>query len=353
MNPGDRGLWHVRSYRPGDERAIVELFREAYGRTITEAYWRWKLKAQPSPVDNVGLAVGEDDRPVFHLAGIPCRFQMGPHQVTVMVAVDAMTTPRLRRRGLLATVGHETLERWREGGVALALGLPNEQYNKSVLGWQTLFPCRWLVHVFRPERILARRLGWSSLGRWRLLGTLWSAAWHRTSSHPAGLVVRELDAASPALDALWQRCRRAIRFSVVRDRGWVAWRYFAAPHVRYRVLLAERGGEAAGYAAYTVRGSGERRWGIIAELFAAPGDRAVAEALTMDVVRRLGSEDVDGVATLATPGTWLYRVFRRAGFLFSWGAFSVECVLFTPELALADLRDRKAWYLAGGDFDVV
>lgn len=353
MNSTAADAWRVRDRRFGDEAAFVALFEAAYGRPITEEYWRWKLDTQPSPVENIGLAVSADDRPVFHIGGIPCRFQIGGQLATVMVAVDAMTAPQFRRRGLLTTVGRKTFERWRMAGIAMALGLPNEQYNKSVLGWQTLFPFRWLLRPLRPEALLARRLGVPLLGNARFLRSLWNGLWHRPWCRSGGIAIRELEGAGRELDLLWERCREGIALSMVRDRSWVAWRYFAAPHVQYRVLMAWRGGEPAGYAAYCIRGSGDRRWGMIPEVFAAPRDAPVVRALIDEVVRRLRAADVDGVATLALPGTWLYRAFRRAGFLFSWGAFSVECVPFAPSLRLDQLRDRERWYLAGGDFDVI
>lgn len=345
--------WRARPYRPGDEKHLAVLFEEVFHHPMSEDHWRWKFKALSSPVENVGLAVDPADRPVFQIAGIPCRYQLAGREGTVMVAVDAMTAPACRRQGALKQVGRALFESWRAAGVSMAIGLPNEQYNKAVLGWQTLFPFRWLLRPLRPEALLARRLGLPLLGDARFLGRLWNGLWHRPRGRSGGIAIRELEGAGRELDLLWERCREGIALSMVRDRSWVAWRYFAAPHVQYRVLMAWRGGEPAGYAAYCIRVSGDRRWGMIPEVFAAPRDAPVVRALIDEVVRRLRSADVDGVATLAVPETWLYRAFRRAGFLFSWGAFSVECVPFAPSLRLGQLRDRERWYLAGGDFDVI
>src|SRR5262245_55554492 len=40
--------WTMRPYHPGDERDLVVLFQRVFGRPITEAHWRWKLKQLPS-----------------------------------------------------------------------------------------------------------------------------------------------------------------------------------------------------------------------------------------------------------------------------------------------------------------
>src|SRR3954469_21051885 len=101
--------WTIRAYRPGDEGALVALFERVFGRPITEAYWRWKLKRLPSPVENVWLAVC-DDAPIFHYAGIPTRYRLPAGEVTAMVSVDTMTAPEFQRRGLLSTVGRHAYE---------------------------------------------------------------------------------------------------------------------------------------------------------------------------------------------------------------------------------------------------
>ena len=331
----------------------MELFGEVFGRPITAEYWCWKLKGMPSPVDNVGLAAGDDDRPVFHLGGIPCRFQIGSRQATVMVAVDAMTAPAYRRRGILTTVGQDLFRRWRESGIAMALGLPNEQWDRAGFGWQTLFPLRWRLRLLHPERFLAGRLGWPWLRRWQVAGRALEALWGSPRSGAGGVRVREIDAAGPELDEAWDRCRTGIGVTPVRDRAWVAWRYLSAPHLRYRVLLAERAGRPVGFAAYGVRGTADRRWGLIPELLASPGDLPTSRCLLGEIVYRLGQEDVDGIAALAVPHTRLDRLLRRQGFLWSRGAFSVECMLFAPWLRLQDLRAPGAWHLTGGEFDAI
>jgi hypothetical protein len=341
--------WRARAFRPGDEAGIVRLFEQVFGRPITVEYWRWKLRTRPSPVDNVGLAVGDDDRPIFHLGGMPCRFQIGSHEATVMVAVDGMTAPAYRRRGVLTTVGQGLFQNWREAGIAMALGLPNEQWDRTGFGWQVLFPLRWRVRLLHPERILARRLGLPWLRRWRLWDTLRGPG--KPGTHDVR--IREIDRAGPELDEVWERCRSKAGVSPVRDREWIEWRYLRAPHLRYRVLLAERAGQPVGFAAYGVRVTPGRRWGLIPELLASPDDLPTARSLLQGMVYRLAQEDVDGISALAIPHTWLDRLLRRQGFFWSKGAFSVECVIFAPWLRLEDLRLPGIWHLTGGEFDVI
>jgi hypothetical protein len=49
----------------------------------------------------------------------------------------------------------------------------------------------------------------------------------------------------------------------------------------------------------------------------------------------------------------MYQTFRRAGFLFSWGSFTVQFVPLAPDLPSNILRNPQSWNMAGGDFDVI
>src|SRR5258706_11274886 len=170
--------WSIRAYRPGDERALVALFERVFGRAISEAHWRWKLKQPASPVENVWLAV-HGDAPIFQYAGIPTRYRLPTGEVTAMVSVDTMTAPEFQRRGLLGSVGRHVYETWRAAGVPFVIGLPNERWGSraGALGWEPLFSLQWLARPLRPEAILARRLEWPAPARLTALGVLWDGIW--------------------------------------------------------------------------------------------------------------------------------------------------------------------------------
>jgi hypothetical protein len=371
--------WSIRAYRPGDERALVALFERVFGRAITEAHWRWKLKQPASPVENVWLAV-DADTPIFQYAGIPTRYRLpvagmnkeqrtknreqepsdrrelpGASEVTAMVSVDTMTAPEFQRRGLLGGVGRHVYETWRAAGVPFVIGLPNERWGSraGALGWQPLFDLQWLARPLRPEAILARRLKWPALARLTALGALWNGVWRIRAGGDPVVRARLVDRAGPEFDRLWQRCGAEVPVSVVRDSAWVNWRYLAAPAFAYRVLLAERDGQPVGYAAYRVEEHPGGRAGFIAELLVARDDELGRRALIACLLAALRAEGADNAITLAIPGTALYRSLQGAGFLRGRGAFSVQIVPLDPALPMDLLRDPQSWDMAGGDFDVI
>jgi GNAT superfamily N-acetyltransferase len=343
--------WTVRPYQPGDEPALVDLFQRAYRRTISEAHFRWKLKALPAPAENVWLAV-TDGGVIAQYASIPVRYRLPDREAVLMVGADVMTAPEYRRRGLFTALARVAYDAWRRAGVPFTLGLPNEQWGsrKAALGWTVLFSLQSLVRPLRPERILARRLRAPVVGRLRWPGELWNRWLDRRSA--AAIEVRPVSAAGPEFDRLWAAHGDAFRISPVRDAAWVRWRYLTAPAFDYRVLLAERAGRAIGYAALRLDESGAARVGTIAEIFADPSDETACRALLRRCVDALRSADVEQVVALAIPGTPHWRACRAAGFL-PRHAFTVEVSVFDAAVPMDVLRDPSHWSLAGGDFDVV
>jgi hypothetical protein len=344
--------WHARPYRPGDEQTLVALWTEAFGREMTEEHWRWKAKGRPTPVENVGVAVAADDRPIFQFVGIACPAVVLGSPRTVMVGADVVTAPAFRRRGVFTTTARRLFDSWREAGVALVLGLANDRWRAQAdaLGYERFFPLRRMVRVLRPERVLARRAHLPGLAHLRSVGQLWNRVWDRAA--PPEIAVRPLTGATPEIDAVWRRAMPLVPISLVRNRAWVAWRYSDCPYRSYQIMLAERAAGPVGYAVHsTVRQNGAT-FVLVPEIF-APGDPLALRALIRDLVARGVAEDADTVVTHAVPGSSVERELKRAGFLSGGGGWPLEVIQLDPTIPRAALRDPACWWLAGGDFDVV
>lgn len=352
---GEQPLCRVRPYRPGDEPEIVRLYERSLGRGVEAGHWRWKFARRPSPAPNVWLAVDAGERPCFHYAGMPCQvvFPGGPRHA--MVLVDIMTEPRRRRQGILTAGAAVANEAWKRAGVALVMGLPNEQWGTrlSALGYRPLFRMRWLVCPLRPELLLARRLGVPALAGLKRAGDLWNALRGTFTRRHATLELGDAERAGEEFDALWQVCAAEGRLSVLRGSEWVSWRYFSVPGVAYRVITARRSGRLAGYLAYRAQDVGGRRTGLIAELVTPRADAAARRALLGAALDRLRDLGAVTVRALAAPGSELHRSYRRAGFVLRQGAFTFYCGLFAADLGFDEIRDPRRWQLHGGDFDVV
>jgi Acetyltransferase (GNAT) domain len=168
--------YRLRSWRPEDEAAVLMLFERCFGKRVSAAHWRWKLKGRSGKIENVWLAaVGE--QLVFQYAGIEMPFRMFDQLTSMMVSVDTMSAPDYRRKGLLTEIASEVYEGWRRQGSAFVMGLPNQQWGSrlAALGFGILFPYQWLTLPVRPQALLARQVRMPSLVHLRPLESLWHA----------------------------------------------------------------------------------------------------------------------------------------------------------------------------------
>jgi hypothetical protein len=343
----------VRPYHERDVPQLVALFTRVFGSDISAEHWRWKLTANPSPACNVWLAVAEG-KPVFQYAGIAQRYQLGGSIAIGFVSVDTMTDPDFRRRGLLTQVATRAYESWRAADAAFVIGLPNQQWGSraAALGWQELFPLRWLARPLAPEAYLARRLRMPWLARIPGLDAAWNKWFDRRLRPSAEVEVAEVARADAGFDELWQRLRSAFSFSTVRDSAWVNWRFADSPSRRYQLLAARRAGRVVGYLAFRRVESGRRVTVHLAELVAEPHDGAARASLLVALMARARADRAELLVTLAIPGTALDRELRRAGF-FAGPEFSVQAVPFAGSPPIEVLRQRERWFMTGADYDVV
>lgn len=354
--PSADGLPVLRPARPGDEAALVALFAAAYGHSMSEALYRWKLGGLPSPTPNVWVA-WEQDRPIFHYASVPTPYQTPDGEAILMTGADLMTAPDQRRRGLLTAYAPQVYATWSQAGLPFTIGLPNERWGSRAdyLGWQPLLPLAWLIIPLRPEALAARRLRLPFLARAAVVSRVWQSRWRRPL--PSGLTIQAVDAADARFDELWQTAHPRQGYCVQRDRRWVSWRFLSAPanerRWRCRLLLTCRGKQPVGYAAYRVQSEAGRVTGFLADLFTAPADASARQALLTQALRLLYDLGAEKAVTLAVPQTPLHHSLAQVGFRPALGAFTVKARPLAQPLDLDALRDPAQWYLTGSDFDVI
>lgn len=353
--------WKLRPYRAGDEARLVALFARVFGQDHSVDWWHWKLKGRASNIENVWVAVTDDERIIAQYAGIPVRMKLGAQEHAAMVSVDTMTDPQFRRRGILTELANAAYSSWADAGVAAVIGLPNQQWGSrtAALGWERLFPLPWLRWVLRPDQVIAHsgRLPGYVLAPTAALASIFSRLNHRIvkgrlAAHAHNYLVNPPEKPGD-FDRLWAIVGPEYQNLAVRDAEWVSWRYIEPSEPGYHLLMAYLSGEPVGYLAYRIVRIGAKNTGLIADLFVAPADQAATNALLLRALDDLWARKATTVATTAPPGTSLFRLLRAAGFGLGPGSFSFEIVPLDRTLDLAVLQDPATWQLSPGDFDIV
>lgn len=310
----------IRSYQPGDEVAIVELFQKTFGRSMSLAFWAWRFRDNPIGRVLIDLAWSGDVL-VGHYAVSPVMVWMGGQERLTALSMTTMTHPDYRGRGLFVTLAKSVYRRMADEDLAMVWGFPNAISHRGFvcnLAWVDIHE----VPIFR--RVLAE-------GR----------SMPEPSAHVC--VLSNLDS---RLDRLWDEVKGRHRILTKRDSRYLGWRYTAHPEQQYTVLGHVQDDRLLGYAVC-------KRY---------QNDVDLVDILSVD--DEVGLNLVCGVAQWAVRehavalNMWLnvmlslHHKLEKIGFRNSepityFGARVLQVGINSP-----DVRDFKNWYLTMGDSDV-
>jgi len=306
------------------------LLGEEEGQLVgLRALLRWRLEAG-APLRTFGLrTLGEGNQSQGSGAGdghlaqaawgeIPA-LEGGSHTLAVLRAVDTVTHPAWRQRGIFTRLTQAGLEAARAAGVALVFNTPNRNSLPGYLkmGWRRVGRLPVQVQVPRPLRFA------TGLARAKLLGRPLA---------PAGSVEPWLSPPLPAavfldqatgLEALVARdaTLRGPGWRTVRSPDFLRWRYAAHPYVTYYVeAVWEQGhGGPMARAGISVRGvlfwRLQMRFGLweltLCDLLLAEPDLMLVAELVAGARRRLAA---DYLIACFSPASVQGQLLRRLGF---------------------------------------
>jgi hypothetical protein len=333
---------------------MLRLFAEGGFAATSDARFRWQVLSRPSPAPTAWVAES-DGRIVGTYCGTPVPLRLCATEALGIHGSHAMTSPALRRQGILTAVAGAAQAAWAAAGFRLQIGVPWGTWGsrRQALGWVKVTDLIWLQRWLAPERAVVRRLKlpWAA----RMVPRVWDRFFGLVGKQPPaspGVHIRILAAPEPALDHFWAKVAPAWKHAVIRDAAWLGWRYFSAPGDAYRVLLAERAGQPVGYVALKIETSqsGGSVQGWVADLLAAsPADEG---ALVRASLAHLRGAGVERVRALVAPESRMQQALSAAGFS-GRGGGEFGVVPLDPSLPIHEVSRADGWLIAGGDFDVV
>lgn len=272
-----RDGYAVRSYRPGDEAALLALFHEAFPHDDRElAHWFWKYRDHPQGGPFLSVAVGADGRIGAHYGAYPVPFLDSTGSALRTFEAfhigDTMTARWARRVGrrrttLVARTAQHFYHRHCAHRIGFNYGFNTGKihrfYLRLVPGSEYLEPAAYRVLELaqrrpRPPGFLDRRV--------------------------RGARVERVEAIDGEWDELFERAAPAYSLLTVRDRRQLQWRYFDRPDVDYLLLAVRRRDRLVGWGAFLRRGDA-LIWG---DALFDPDHRAAVSAL---LAGALGTEE--------------------------------------------------------------
>ena len=216
------GRWIIRPYQPGDEGAILDLFRRVFGVDRSLEHWRWKFQDNP-----FGLYVRVAETPsgelIGHYGTLPVLMKWGDRSLILTQIIDVMVDPQsrrgLKRPGLFAALSECSIASIGSPGRASGgYGFPTPEHlriGRRASGYVSLHPVQTLVKDLNNGQGKGGQRAWL-------------------------LAAEELLRFGAELDCLWQRCQQGSSVGIIRDARYMNWRYVERPDVTYRLLAARR-----------------------------------------------------------------------------------------------------------------
>ncbi|MGH8892862.1 MAG: GNAT family N-acetyltransferase [Actinomycetes bacterium] len=272
----------LRAATPEDQTDVLDLVGSVMGWGSDDAaarMWRWKHvdnPAGPSPT-----WVAEDDgRVVGVRVFLRWCFDSDDGPRIAVRAVDTVTHPDYRGRGLFRRLTLLALDDLAAEGVDFVFNTPNDQSRPGYLsmGWQPVSKLPVRVHAVGVTGAFA-------MARNRV---------------PSELESLPTDIGVPAGDGLDDDAVAALESApgtglrTRRSAGYLRWRYSGHPELRYRVVRLSTD-PAEGIAVVRMRRRGTAVEATVAEL--AVPDRRAARRLVSTLARRAGAS-----YALALPG---------------------------------------------------
>jgi hypothetical protein len=295
----------VRAYRPGDEHAILTLWRAVWcgdaglpPRSLE--HWRWQFADWPWGMQVVVAELVETGEIVAHYCGIPTRIVVFGREALATHNPDSMVHPAhrqgLQRQGPFLASARAYYEAFGERpGIDCNFGFPNRaalRVGVALLGYLPVTERMPALHfnLFAdPERRGFRPV------------------------REAGMsVVRVREVASDA-DALWRACAQEAGIALVRDRRYLSWRYGASPAP---CVIAEARDARSTLRGLIVLRAGWQRQPILAilDLLAPAADAAAVSALLEHALELAFELRMGRVEGWGMPASGLARTAQALGF---------------------------------------
>ena len=232
----------------------------------------------------------------------------------------------------------------------------NEASRRSGVNLRTDYEPR-IVPLVKPmplQLLFGRRAGGHGCEIWSNVASSVARFLSCMASVSAGRIeATEVDAFDDRMDVFWQRVKGDYPVILVRDLRYLRWRFMQRPDVKYRILLAMRGEEVAGYMVFRSVQRKKLVAGYLVDFLVEGRSLRLLSVLAAEAVARLRKEGATFVICLATDQSYR-KMLHLLGFLpWYWGAIGYLAVhADQAEPKLPDLGNTHKWFLTLGDGDI-
>lgn len=339
------------------------------GEDLSSAgYLSWMYDRNPNG-QAIEFVTKTGDLVTGHCAAVPVRSKIGAGIRAASVAVNGMTHPDFRGRGIFSRLYGEITAGSARSGMVLTFGFPNSNSLGACLrhlNYREIGELPLWILPFDIAAILASRGSTRGTSLGRAAGRLGSPflrlgqALLRPRRAGGDLTIEKTAEFGPEFEGFWNEVKDSYRNCLVRDPAYLNWRFSRHPTRSYEILIARSDGRPAGYlVGRRVKIEG-LSWAMIVDLVVADSaeGKAAAKRLAAAYCREARASGIALVGTLMPKVSPAAKALRRLGFLVCPQKllprrFPILLSWNGPETAPGDIFEASAWFITLGDYDAV
>lgn len=320
-----RESWVCRDYRRGDERQILTLFREVFGREMGFSFWRWRFAQNPCGEGIIKLLF-DDNSLIGHYAVIPMNVRVEDKPVKAVFSMTTMTHPDHSGQGIFTYLAEETYKLCREKGFLFVYGFPNKN---SYYGF-------------------THKLGWQGQGKMTILEKQLQP---KEEKRTMGRAVRQIEYFDNAVNLLWDEVKRDYTIIAERTQEFLNWRFAENTDVRYiKYVVPGSSGHILGYAILKVYIRQDMTVGHIVDILSV-ADKEVVKILLEHTYDYFLERGIGHISCWIPKNCFYNGILEEEGFIRKETETYFGVRLFEHTASLRSTEQLSNWFLTMADSD--
>lgn len=349
-----QGLFYIRPYRKGDERLILQGWKQAFGKEMSLEEWRWKYEHCPGGFRCL-LCTFEEKEIAVHYAAQVYPASLFGEKVLGLHLTDTFSLPAYRwaiggKYGLLVKVGLFFLKSYLEEFPASEDFIIDDKVPKAAFHYG--FPG---VRHFRLGELLLhyRKIRKDAFYlRWNSTSYLKNPLKKRNYfSYTDKLSPKDITIYADLFDKFWEKIEKRYQpFAVIRNWQYIKWRYLSSPKSEDYIFFIRKRGLIKKYiTAWAVGTPSLREENVFSLLEVWAENERELEDLLFVVLKDLHMRNLNGEVWLSASYPWIKVFFDHAFYPSKEPLGIIPGVKIDRPGFSPDLEDRFWWTMGESD----
>jgi hypothetical protein len=358
----------IRDSIHGDEESIAVLLHNNFPNSpapeIIQKTWRWQFRNAFSK--NSGVAVAERGSDIvaqYAVMWVPMTYK--GRLIEGAISTATVTDKSARGQGLFTTLAVKVYQDIAAESAKIIFGFPNGQSINGFikhLEWFEVAPFPLYIKPVDTTVLVRKMIGDNAVAR--LMGSIGNFLLRhivealQIRHRQTNITFRQVNDIPDALGTLWETTFIAGKIALVRNKGYLHWRYLEKPFFTYDIYVAMAGAKLCGCIITHIA----EKFGVkiiyVMEILTENDDSAVCQVLLEELNSIAMRQGAAAISLLLLPDNPNRSLFLKNGYLPVPRRLFPQDIYFgarvnSPDIDPGYARDMKNWYISWGDMDVV